>query len=86
MKTLSDLKRRLKIGTTLTLIDSSNCSHKYLNIPRKIVDITSKGFYLDSNGAKSYFEYPKATKIIINPDGFRCIDEPQLEYRIENEN
>ena len=69
MKILADIKRRMTIGTKMTLIDSSMKNHRYLNLPRKI-DLVQSNAVRFSGG--SYLQYPKANEVsIIDDNTFR---------------
>lgn len=67
MKTLADLKRDLKVGSTLILIDAPKMpSHKYLNKTRYIVKTQGNGVYLAENPASksgSFLDLPKASLV-----------------------
>lgn len=67
MKSLADLRRAIKVGTTVTLV-ASNKSHKYLNVPRKVVLVNTVGFALlpdttDTGASPSYLSWPKAREL-----------------------
>ena len=64
MKTLSDLKRDLNIGDSITLVESPTMpEHKWLNIKRYVVKKQGNGVYLnpDKNETKgSFLEFKNA--------------------------
>ena len=64
MKTLADLKRDLKIGDSITLVESPlRPDHKFLNIKRYVVKKQGNGVYLnpDKNATKgSFLEFKNA--------------------------
>jgi len=64
MKTLADLKRDLKIGMTITLIEAPTMpTHKWLNVKRFVVKTQTKGVYLSPNQTDksgSYLEFANA--------------------------
>jgi len=64
MKTLADLKRDLKIGDSITLVESpTRPDHRFLNIKRYVVKKQGNGVYLnqDKNATKgSFLEFKNA--------------------------
>ena len=71
MKTLADLKRDLKIGSSLTLTQSEVWTHKFLNISRYVTKTQWNGVYLntDKNGkGGSFLELPKASLVEYDND------------------
>lgn len=69
MKTFSDLKRDLTIGTKLTMIKSALPNNKLLNIEREICATQTNGISLktENKSGKSFLEYPPAS--LVDYDG-----------------
>jgi len=65
MKTLADLKRHIKAGTELTLIESTK-PHKYLNVRRVITRAQSNSYAMkpveDQSAAECWGDYHKAAQ------------------------
>lgn len=92
MKTLAQLKRDLKIGDTLILVNAPDMpNHKYLNIPRYIISKQTnclvlaenkddkKGSYLDLKTA-SLIEATETTLKIYDP-GYRDLTDAEKDFR-----
>lgn len=80
--TLAALKRRIKPGVKIKLIDTETMpGHKYLNVLRTIVKAQSNSFSIATdeqlaagkNG--SWMEYPKAAGFVGGGNSFRFIHE-----------
>jgi hypothetical protein len=65
MKTLKDLKDRLKVGETLTLIYFGGNQHAGLNIPRKIIKVQSNAIQLEGINGKdgSWVYFPRRCEV-----------------------
>lgn len=69
MNTLADLKRKLKVGTSIKLIYSRMENSKRLNLLRYVIKTQTNGVYLneDKNATKgSFLELPRASLINYN--------------------
>ena len=62
MKTVADMKRKIKVGTIMELTECDKHS-KYMNVPRKVVKVDTTGFYLESGNNKSHLSWPKRSEI-----------------------
>lgn len=72
MKTLADLKRRIKVGTELTLTDCDK-PHKYLNVRRRVTHAQSNSFAskpidAEEGAPSSWLDYGKAKDYTFYPD------------------
>lgn len=80
MKTLTDLKRDIKIGDSLVLVEAPNMpNHKYLNLPRYIVKIQTNAICLNEDKeakSGSYMDLPNAKLIEYDGETIK-IFEPQ---------
>lgn len=80
MKTIADLKRRVVLGTWLKLdeysIRGAAASHKYMNVPRKVVVCQTNSFAcvpVDDprfpDPQPSYCDWPKKAEFVPDADG-----------------
>ena len=64
MKTLADLKRDLKVGDSITLVEAPTMpKHRYLGVKRFVVKKQGNGVYLNEDPtakAGSFLEFPNA--------------------------
>lgn len=78
MKTLADLKRDLKIGDSITLVESPNRpNNSWLNIGRYIVKKQGNGVYLSENknaDRGSFLELPNAKLVEYDGKEIRIYD------------
>lgn len=73
MKTLAELKRHLQVGVELTCVFASN-SQRFVGKQRKIIKTQGNGIYLeigDGDNRGSFLEFPKASLIEVNRNGFK---------------
>lgn len=67
---LAELKRRLRVGTKLTLIEAS-----YLGPGerrhRVVTDVQSNAVQLDGDGGESWLAWRRGTVVHVTGDGFR---------------
>jgi len=82
----AELKRKLTVGTKLTLVDTNLTGHKYLNVTRKIIKQQTNAVKLEGGswlGLGSTGE--KASDFSFQDNGFTFEkDHAKLVYRIEN--
>lgn len=74
MQTLSDLKRKLKVGQGLKLIYTRWGQNNKLNVVRYVVQVNTTGFYLNENPKEtkgSFLEWGKASLTEITDKGFK---------------
>lgn len=86
---LSDLKRKLMIGTALKLIGFKipfSVNNNNLNKIRYVVKIQSNGIYLneDKTATKgSFLEYPKASLLEVTEKGFKIFEAGERDLTDE---
>ena len=80
MRTVADLKRKLTVGTTLTL-KACYFYHRFLGIPRKINAVNTVGFQVGG----SFMDWPKAKELTWHsPNEFRIdLGSNYYTYTIE---
>lgn len=74
MKTIADLKRRVTVGTRLTLdkftVAGLDRPHKYLNVGRKVVKAQTNSFACATEDSEpSWCDWPKAAEFAPDEDG-----------------
>lgn len=76
MKTLADLKRLLKEGTIVKMTHGPN--PKLVGKRRQVVKVQSNGIFFvdpdDNSSKKSFLEFPKASLLDFDEQGFRIFD------------
>jgi hypothetical protein len=85
MQTIKDLKKKMIIGQTMTLLQfGSQAEHKYLNVPRKIILVNSKsvkftlGSWLDFP-TREEVEFISENEIVIR---YKEMKHIPLRYKI----
>lgn len=74
MKTITELKARLKFGARLTVTDATH-PHRYLNVVREIIAVRAKGVMIvplgETDNASS-LSYPKRSDVeFLSNDEFK---------------
>lgn len=86
MKTLADLKRKLQVGTELTMIYNS-VGTKKMPWKRKVIATQSNGVSLidptDSTSKKSFLEFPKASLLEVTDKGFKIFEAGRRDLTTE---
>lgn len=88
MKTLADVKRRLQIGVTVTLIwAKEGMGHKNLGIARRVQKVQSNAVVFESptSPAGCWLTWRKAKDVIANGDKFSIYEngEEILRYEVQ---
>lgn len=89
MQTLADLKRRLTVGTRVTLVECMP-GHKFFNIPRFVIKVQTKQISMhpdkDATKGGSWLEFPKVANLRLGEDWFTVLPEQEgdsvLTYKI----
>lgn len=72
MKTLSDFKRALTVGSSITLIDAPDMpDHRFLGLPRFVVKAQTSGVYLSTDKdavTGSFLDFPAASLVEFDGD------------------
>lgn len=94
IKTVADLKRRLAVGTGVTLIghhvyannEKRYPDHKYMEVKRTVSRVQSNSFaFQDENGNESWQDWPKRAELKVYDENTFEIDKGWVSctYRIE---
>lgn len=87
MKSLKDLKARVRVGTVLTLTATSIANHRHLGAARTVGEVSSMGFALEDPAASdhrlSYCDWPKRRWLLFIGDHTFIIDDGHVSLTYE---